>query len=110
MLSALIAILANNSPQAAIDTVKPNSISWDFLKEQSVQLLHTFMQLLPTLFLGIIILVVSYLIATPLSRLLIKPITYMTNSKLVHLVARRGISTLIILLGFLPIFTLGWTD
>ena len=100
MLSALIATLANNASIPAIDTVQPNSVSWDFLKEQSVQLLHSFVQLLPTLFLGIIILVISYLIATPLSRLLIKPVTYMTNSKLVHLVARRGISTLIILLGF----------
>lgn len=100
MLSALIATLANNASIPAIDTVQPNSVSWGFLKEQSVQLLHSFVQLLPTLFLGIIILVISYLIATPLSRLLIKPVTYMTNSKLVHLVARRGISTLIILLGF----------
>ena len=51
------------------------------------------------LVLGIVILVISYVIATPLSRLLIKPVTYMTNSTLVHLVVRRSISILIMLLG-----------
>lgn len=64
-----------------------------------MQLLHTAAQLLPTLLLGVILLVISYLIAGPLSRLLIKPINFITDSKLVVLVARRGISTLIILLG-----------
>ncbi|WP_024606343.1 MULTISPECIES: mechanosensitive ion channel family protein [unclassified Pseudoalteromonas] len=73
--------------------------TWQFFHEQAVQLLHATAQILPTLLLGIILLALSYLIAGPLSRLLIKPIDYMTDSKLVHLVVRRSISTLIILFG-----------
>ncbi|MEL0648560.1 mechanosensitive ion channel domain-containing protein [Pseudoalteromonas agarivorans] len=76
-----------------------NIFSWQYFYDQSVQLLHTTAQILPTLLLGFILLAVSYFIASPLSKILIKPIDYMTDSKLVHLVVRRGISILILLLG-----------
>ena len=73
--------------------------SWSFFQDQLIQLAHSSAQILPTLILGFILLMSSYLVAGPLSRLLIKPINFMTDSKLVILVARRAISTLIILLG-----------
>lgn len=91
-------IVQNNAPLIT-HSFEGDILSWHFFHEQSLQLLHATAQILPTLLLGTVLLVLSYLIAGPLSRLLIKPIDYMTDSKLVHLVARRSISTLIILLG-----------
>ncbi|MFT7568982.1 MAG: small conductance mechanosensitive channel, partial [Pseudoalteromonas distincta] len=91
-------IALNNTPHST-QSFQGNVFSWQFFHEQAVQLLHATAQILPTLLLGIILLALSYLIAGPLSRLLIKPIDYMTDSKLVHLVVRRSISTLIILFG-----------
>jgi len=89
--------LDNTAPMTEVITV--DTLSWNYFYEQAVQLLHVTAQILPTLLLGVILLVLSYLISGPLSRLLIKPIDYMTDSKLVHLVVRRSISTLIILFG-----------
>ncbi|KKN69087.1 hypothetical protein LCGC14_0444650 [marine sediment metagenome] len=90
-------VLDNTAPMTEVITV--DTLSWNYFYEQAVQLLHVTAQILPTLLLGVILLVLSYLISGPLSRLLIKPIDYMTDSKLVHLVVRRSISTLIILFG-----------
>ena len=81
------------------EVITVDTLSWNYFYEQAVQLLHVTAQILPTLLLGVILLVLSYLISGPLPRLLIKPIDYMTDSKLVHLVVRRSISTLIILFG-----------
>ncbi|MBQ4833844.1 mechanosensitive ion channel family protein [Pseudoalteromonas sp. MMG010] len=74
-------------------------VNWDFLHLQIMQLLQTTVQILPSLLLAFFVLATSYFIAAPLSRLLIKPILYMSDSKLLHLVIRRGISILILLLG-----------
>ncbi|XQF90831.1 mechanosensitive ion channel family protein [Pseudoalteromonas espejiana] len=88
----------NNTAVNALDA--PESVlSWHYLYAQSMQLLHATAQILPTLLLGFILLTISYFVASPLSKLLVKPLVYMTDSKLVHLVARRGISILILLLG-----------
>ncbi len=76
-----------------------NVFSWQFFYDQAMQLVHATAQILPTLLLGLLLLTISYFTAGPLSRLLTKPISFVTDSKLVLLVARRGISTLIILLG-----------
>lgn len=91
--------IASNSTPQRLQGFEGDVFSWQFVHEQAVQLLHTTAQILPTLLLGIILFALSYLIAGPLSRLFIKPIDYMTDSKLVHLVVRRAISTLIILFG-----------
>ncbi|GAA59137.1 mechanosensitive channel protein [Pseudoalteromonas sp. BSi20652] len=99
MLGTLQSDIAQNITPSTTEVIRPNTLSWNFFYEQSVQLLHTTAQILPTLLLGVVLLVLSYLISGPLSRLLIKPIDYMTDSKLVHLVIRRSISTLIILFG-----------
>ena len=80
-------------------SVENDVFSWHFFHDQFMQLVHTTAQILPTLLLGLILLIICYLSAGPLSRLFIKPINYMTDSKLVVVVARRGISILIILLG-----------
>lgn len=99
-MSSLITILIamNTTVENAINT--PQSVlSWQYLYAQSVQLLHATAQILPTLLLGLILLTISYFVASPLSKLLVKPLIYMTDSKLVHLVAKRGISILILLLG-----------
>jgi len=99
MLTTQQSSLALNNTAPTTEIIRVDTLSWNFFYDQGVQLLHATAQILPTLLLGIILLVLSYLIAGPLSRLLIKPIDYMTDSKLVHLVIRRSISTLIILLG-----------
>lgn len=99
MLSALNNIITAVNAAPATPSIKADVLSWAFLQEQSTQFLHVVVQTLPTLFLGIIIVVISYILARPLSRLLIKPIEYLTDSALIHLVIRRSISILILLLG-----------
>ena len=99
MLSALNNIITAVNAAPATPSIKADVLSWAFLQEQSMQFLHVVVQTLPTLFLGIIIVVISYILARPLSRLLIKPIEYLTDSALIHLVIRRSISILILLLG-----------
>lgn len=76
-----------------------DAFSWSFFHDQFTQLVHASVQLLPTLLLGLVLFMICYIIAGPMSRLLIKPIDLITDSKLVVLVARRAISTLVILLG-----------
>jgi small-conductance mechanosensitive channel len=99
MHSSLIKSISLNKTAPVVQGIKEDIFSWPFFYDQSMQLLHAIAKMLPTLLFGVIILLFSYLIAGPLSRLLIKPVNYMTDSTLVHLVIRRSISTLIILLG-----------
>jgi small conductance mechanosensitive channel len=99
MQSAQILDLVVTATPLTAATIKADVFSWQFYTQQGEQLLHSIAQVLPTVFLGFALLVLSYLIARPLSSLLIKPIEYLTPSALVHLVVRRSISVLIILLG-----------
>lgn len=55
---------------------------------------------LPQLGLGLALLLTSYFLAGPLSRLLVKPLTYAHTSTLIKVVIRRVISLVIILFGF----------
>ena len=96
--------IASDVPSAASTpslnpVMEGNVFSWQFFYDQSMQLVHATAQILPTLLLGLLLLTISYFTAGPLSRLLIKLINLVTDSKLVLLVVRRGISTLVILLG-----------
>jgi len=96
--------IASDVPSAASTpslnpVMEGNVFSWQFFYDQSMQLVHATAQILPTLLLGLLLLTISYFTAGPLSRMLIKPINLVTDSKLVLLVVRRGISTLVILLG-----------
>ncbi|MEH6711753.1 MAG: mechanosensitive ion channel family protein [Paraglaciecola polaris] len=54
---------------------------------------------LPMVSLGLLFFVICYLLAKPLSTLLVRPIGYVSQSQLIKLVTRRTISLLIILLG-----------
>ncbi len=54
---------------------------------------------LPALGLGVIILVTLVLLAGPLSRVILRPFNYVTQSDLIRSVSRRSVSILLILLG-----------
>ena len=69
------------------------------IQSQVVQFLHAAGQMLPAILLGILAVTCCYFIARPLSYLLLKPLGYVSESRLLHLVVRRFISTLIILFG-----------
>ncbi|MDU0352936.1 mechanosensitive ion channel family protein [Paraglaciecola aquimarina] len=58
-----------------------------------------FLQKLPTIGLGFLLLVVIVLLARPLSELFVRPITFVSSSQLIRLVTRRLISVLFILFG-----------
>lgn len=69
------------------------------IQSQVVQFLHAAGQMLPAILLGILAVTCCYFIARPLSYVLLKPLGYVSESRLLHLVVRRFISTLIILFG-----------
>ncbi|WP_158771531.1 mechanosensitive ion channel family protein [Paraglaciecola sp. L1A13] len=54
---------------------------------------------LPMISLGLLFFVICYVLARPISTLLVRPIGYVSQSQLIKLVSRRTISLLIILLG-----------
>ncbi|QHJ12648.1 Small-conductance mechanosensitive channel [Paraglaciecola mesophila] len=64
-----------------------------------INLWQQFVLALPMLLLGLVFLVLCYLLAKPVSSLLVRPIGYLSQSQLIKLVTRRTISLLIILLG-----------
>jgi small-conductance mechanosensitive channel len=76
-----------------------DSLSWQDLNSQVTQFLHTAWQILPALTLGITAIIICYLLARPLSYLLIKPLGFVSESKLLHVVTRRFFSIIIILFG-----------
>jgi small-conductance mechanosensitive channel len=59
-----------------------------------------FLQKLPMIGLGLVIFVLIFLLARPLSELLVRPISFVSTSQLIRLVTRRLISILFILFGF----------
>ncbi|NMH58771.1 mechanosensitive ion channel family protein [Alteromonas ponticola] len=65
------------------------------LHEISISILER----IPSLALGAILLLSLILLAAPLSRLVLKPFNYVTQSDLIRSVSRRAVSLLIILLG-----------
>lgn len=58
-----------------------------------------FVLALPMLALGLVFFLFCYLLAKPVSTLLVRPIGYLSQSQLIKLVTRRTISLLIVLLG-----------
>lgn len=58
-----------------------------------------FVQSLPMIAIGLILFVIFFTLSRPISEQLIKPLGYLSSSKLIRLVIRRVISLLIILLG-----------
>lgn len=73
--------------------------SWPDLEPQIMQFLHSAWQMLPALILGMLVITGCYFIAKPLSKFLIKPLSYISESHLLNLVARRFISIVIVLFG-----------
>ena len=61
---------------------------------------QAFLQKLPMIGLGLTLFIIIFLLARPLSTLLVKPIAFVSTSQLIHLVTRRLISILFILFGF----------
>lgn len=59
-----------------------------------------FLEQLPQIGIGLVLFITFYLLAGPLSRLLIKPLVYAQRSDLIKVVVRRIISLVIILFGF----------
>ncbi|MEP7704811.1 mechanosensitive ion channel family protein [Paraglaciecola sp. 25GB23A] len=59
-----------------------------------------FLQKLPMIGLGLVIFILIFLLARPLSELLVRPISFVSTSQLIRLVTRRLISILFILFGF----------
>jgi small-conductance mechanosensitive channel len=59
-----------------------------------------FLQSLPMLGIGFLLFLLFYIVARPLSKLLMRPMRYISTSQLIRVVVRRIISLLIILLGF----------
>ncbi|WP_416307555.1 mechanosensitive ion channel family protein [Neptunicella sp. SCSIO 80796] len=68
--------------------------------EETVQLWHSFVLKLPMMGVGLIFFIVIFLLARPLSEILVKPVTYIGTSELIKVVTRRLISFVIILFGF----------
>ncbi len=63
------------------------------------ELTISFLERVPTIAFGALLLIVIILIASPLSRVLLKPFNYVTKSDLIRSVSRHAVSLLIILLG-----------
>jgi small-conductance mechanosensitive channel len=64
-----------------------------------IDLWQRIMAALPMMSLGLVFFVLCYLLSKPISTLLVRPISYLSQSQLIKLVTRRTISLLIILLG-----------
>ncbi|MGO2290883.1 MAG: mechanosensitive ion channel family protein [Pseudoalteromonas sp.] len=72
---------------------------WPDLEQQVMQFLQAAWQMLPALLLGVVVIIGCYFLARPLSKIIIKPLGYMSESHLLNLVARRFVSILIIFFG-----------
>lgn len=64
-----------------------------------LMLWNSFLGIAPSLLLGLLIFIIFFFLAKPLSYLILRPIGYLSSSVLVHNVARRGVSIFIMLLG-----------
>ncbi|MCG9767167.1 mechanosensitive ion channel family protein [Pseudoalteromonas piscicida] len=93
-ITNMIQTAASREATEAVSTSDTLSLS-----AQVVHFLQTAWQLLPALALGIMVVVLCYYLARPISYLLIKPIGYVSKSRLLHLVTRRFISVLVIFFG-----------
>jgi small-conductance mechanosensitive channel len=72
------------------------SVIW----QEVVKYWQQFLQSLPMLCIGLVLFLLFYVVARPLSELLVRPMRYISSSQLILVVVRRMISLLIILLGF----------
>jgi len=68
--------------------------------QEVVKYWQQLLQSLPMLCIGLVLFLLFYFAARPLSELLVRPMRYVSSSQLIRVVVRRIISLLIILLGF----------
>jgi len=82
------------------DTPDSVSIETNLIWQDMQNNWQLFLQKLPMIGLGLVIFVLIFLLARPLSELLVRPISFVSTSQLIRLVTRRLISILFILFGF----------
>tara|TARA_R110002167_G_scaffold61469_4_gene173325 strand:- start:248 stop:1432 length:1185 start_codon:yes stop_codon:yes gene_type:complete len=82
------------------DTPDSVSIETNLIWQDMQNNWQLFLQKLPMIGLGLVIFILIFLLARPLSELLVRPISFVSTSQLIRLVTRRLISILFILFGF----------
>lgn len=90
---------AISMPSAVEATADAKGLQPVDIWQDVILLWHNTLNALPMIALGLVVFVIFYLAARPLSTLLVKPLAYVSQSQLIKLVTRRVISLLIILLG-----------
>ena len=68
--------------------------------QEALQNWHDFLQKLPMIIIGLVLFMIIYWLAKPVSELLVKPVSFISSSELIRVVTRRLISILFILFGF----------
>lgn len=87
-----------NQIQVAADEQDAAASSLSNAQSLLTELWESFIYRLPGLGLGIVVMLVCIMVATPLSRILVKPLTRTTTSPLLRSVIQRSISLVLILL------------
>jgi small conductance mechanosensitive channel len=95
-----IATTANDGSLFAPDTEASVSTETGVIWQEMSKNWQLFLQKLPMIGLGLVLFILIYLLAGPLSELLVRPISFVSTSQLIRLVTRRLISILFILFGF----------
>jgi small-conductance mechanosensitive channel len=98
-LIKLLALLMFSLSAFSAEQIQVEQETSVILQELS-QYWQQFLQSIPMLCIGLVLLFLFYMIARPVSEMLVRPIKYLSSSELIRVVVRRIISLLIILLGF----------
>jgi len=91
-----------NGVIGVIDNVEAQPIDFlsiDPFKQELVSLWSASIKVMPLLIIGAFIFILFFMVSKPLSRWLIKPISFISDSRLVQIVIRRFIALFIILIG-----------
>jgi small conductance mechanosensitive channel len=84
------------APDTEVSVSTESSVIWQEMNKNW----QLFLQKLPMIGVGLVLFIVIFLLARPLSELLVRPMSFVSNSQLIRLVTRRLISILFILFGF----------
>lgn len=90
----------NDGGKSAAETETAVSTETSVIWQEMNNNWQLFLLKLPMIGLGLVLFIVIYLLAGPLSELLVRPISFVSTSQLIRLVTRRLISILFILFGF----------
>jgi small conductance mechanosensitive channel len=83
-----------------IALVQPSAWAWEPIQASVTDMVVSGLRVLPMVLIGLVVLVLCFLIARPLTQLLMRPFVTNTGSQLVQVVTRRALTLLIILFGF----------